>query len=275
MIVRSLVQTCVLALVLALALVGATRADPLDPRGRAKVLKDEGARAFEAGDAATALSRFEAAYRTFPSPNLKYNMGFALDRLGRSAAAIEAFELFLASAIDAPASAVERAREEIARIDRSLGHVLVVAQPGANVHLDELLVGQTPLRAALRVPPGAHALEVTLPDHVPYRARLDLARGMIWSSEVALVPRPRRRVTNLAPILMGSLAIALGAVGAGLRIHSQREFDRLNGSCAPDCAVSDWSGLPAQQGAGNSLLGIAGAALLVDIGLWTAYGLHR
>jgi hypothetical protein len=98
---------------------------------------------------------------------------------------------------------------------------------------------------------------------------------MVWASEVALVPLPRRRISKVAPIVVGAIALAAAGIGAGLRIHSQLEFNSLQGSCAPNCARSSWDGLPAQQNAGNALLGIAGAAVLVDVGLWVAYGVRR
>jgi len=50
-----------------------------------------------------ALARFDEAYALVPSANIHYDRGLAYRGLGRNAAAIEAFEAFLAGARQPPA----------------------------------------------------------------------------------------------------------------------------------------------------------------------------
>src|SRR5260221_13660037 len=88
------------ALLVALFALGAAapvRADD-DARARAKALKEAGAAALDRGDAARALEKFRAAYDAFPSPNLRFNLGLALARLGRDAEAATEFQAFLEGA---------------------------------------------------------------------------------------------------------------------------------------------------------------------------------
>ncbi len=261
----------VIVCALALCAAQSWAADAVDPRVEAKVLKDQGAQALRDGDARAALERFEAAYSIYPSPNSKYNVALALAKLDRRLEAIEAFESFLATAVDSPASAVEYARGEVARMDRALGHVLVVAQPGAEVTFDNHPLGKTPLRSALRVLPGGHSLAISKAGFEPYRTHLDLGPGMVWASEIALSIRSREaRVPRMVTIVVGVVALAATAIGAGLRINAQLAFNRLRDTCAPDCSRAQWAGLPEQVLAGDSLVGIGGAAAVVDIGLWIA-----
>src|SRR5215471_18117151 len=71
----------------------------------AKRLRDRGAEAVARGDFAEAFSDFSRAYNLHPTPNLRYNVAVALDKLGRAAEAIDAFEDFLGLAPHGPADA--------------------------------------------------------------------------------------------------------------------------------------------------------------------------
>ena len=64
----------------------------LAAKSAAQVRLDEGTRSFEAGDYATALRKFEDAYRIFPSPKLWFNIGSSQRLLSRPVEALHAFE---------------------------------------------------------------------------------------------------------------------------------------------------------------------------------------
>src|SRR5260370_42257362 len=73
------------AVALASAAVAPAWADETaENREQAKRLRDAGAEAMEHGDFVAALELFHQAFRLYPSPNSRYNVGVALHRLGRS-----------------------------------------------------------------------------------------------------------------------------------------------------------------------------------------------
>ncbi|KIG14739.1 hypothetical protein DB30_06325 [Enhygromyxa salina] len=61
--------------------------------GHAKQLFDEARRSFEQGDVPTALSLYEQAYAEVPLPDLKFNVAFCLDLLGRVEEACAAYRV--------------------------------------------------------------------------------------------------------------------------------------------------------------------------------------
>ncbi len=243
-------------------------------RLQAKKLKEEGARALEQRNFAQALDRFQAAYRAFPSPNLRYNMGLALAELGRPLEALEAFEDFLTNAKDVPAEALAHARVQVTELDKQVGHLAMTCnRSGATVSVDEKLVGDTPLPGAVRVAAGRHRVTIAQDGFRPFQFRVDAGKGNTFNVDAVLVPvdqslpqDARRR--HLAPAIVAGATALVAAIGAGLRINAQVQYGNLEGSCSPSCDRSQWSGLPAREYAGDALLGVAAALAVVDIALW-------
>jgi len=101
------------------------------------------------------------------------------------------------------------------------------------------------------------------------RARIDDLRKPVEAvtlSRVNLSPPPKHRY--VAPGVVAGGALALGVIGAGLLGSAAHDYGALRSSCLPTCSTSSWSALPAHEHAGEALLGIAGAALVVDVVLW-------
>jgi hypothetical protein len=138
---------------------------------------EEGARRFEEGDYAGALSRFEEAYRHFPSPRFFYNIGQAQRHLAREVEALESFERFLKEAPDAPATALEGAERGVAELRGRVGTLEVNATvAGAEVTVDGRSFGLTP-RAPIRVAPGLHEMVVAKTGHEPFSDRFEVEPG--------------------------------------------------------------------------------------------------
>src|SRR3954454_13220068 len=75
-----------------------------DEKAQARALLVEGGGLLQSGDYAEALVRFEKAFALVPSPKIQYNLGLAYLGLARPADALQAFEVFVAGAADAPAA---------------------------------------------------------------------------------------------------------------------------------------------------------------------------
>ncbi|HEY3352799.1 MAG TPA: tetratricopeptide repeat protein, partial [Polyangia bacterium] len=174
---------------LALALLGAGHAaqaqpraaDPkpaADPKHKAARLVDEGVAHFNAGRHDTALAWFRAAYEVYPSPKIHLNIGEALRKLGRHAAAAEAYDRFLVETAGAPEVKSERRRRAelaLGELIRRLGRLLLPAlPPGATVTVDDEPRRPRPGRP-LYVAPGAHRVGAAAPGHVAATVTVEAA----------------------------------------------------------------------------------------------------
>src|SRR4029079_8169660 len=74
-----------------------------DARARADALFADGNAAIARDDAATAATRYRAAWELVPDARYALNLGIALSELGRTAAAAEAFTVYLADPACDPA----------------------------------------------------------------------------------------------------------------------------------------------------------------------------
>ena len=64
--------------------------------------------------------------------------------------------------------------------------------------------------------------------------------------------------------------VGAGALGGGLVLYlpAHAKFLDLKSTCAPNCALSTWSGLDTRESAGVALIAVGGAALAADVVLW-------
>lgn len=117
-------RTSQLLLLLLAVLPCATWAQPVE--AQAKRIALEGKKAFDTGDYATAISRYEAAYKLKASPNLLFNLGQCHRKTGRLDEALSYFRRFLetnppeaqAQATQKVIGEVELQREEQVRMQR-------------------------------------------------------------------------------------------------------------------------------------------------------------
>jgi len=163
-----------------------------EPGGRdeAQRLRDHGAAALDRGDAATASEDFRRAYELFPSPNLLYNLGLALDQLGRCVEAVDAFETFLDRAPDAMPQARSFAATRLGSIEGCVARLeLTVAPADARVAVDGRVVA-LPRARALPIAPGDHAVTVEKAGFVARVEHLTVAAGQRRAWSVTLLPAP-------------------------------------------------------------------------------------
>ncbi len=143
----------------------------------AQRLLAEGIVAFEQGQTATAIARFEASYRAGRAPVALVNLGQALRAAGRVTAAIDAFERYLREGgARVPPERAAAVRETIEALRAQLASLIITSDPvGARVRVDGLEVGSTPLSAPLVVAAGVHTVELDLAEYVVVRERVRVA----------------------------------------------------------------------------------------------------
>jgi hypothetical protein len=125
----------------------------------------DGAERFERGDYVGALAVFEEAQSIFNSPKIHYNIAMAYEKLGRNGPAFTAYEKFLRLARDSKPEHVAHSRRELERLAKHLALVRLVSDVAdAEVIVDGLLVGKTPLPSRLPVETGPHDIEIRTAD---------------------------------------------------------------------------------------------------------------
>jgi hypothetical protein len=171
-------------------------------KARAQELLNEGTTAYESGDFATALRRFNAAYALYPSPKLWLNIGQALRDLDRPGEAMDAFERFIDGVDDPPPDVLAEARRSVTELVKQLnGLALDCPVSGAMVMLDGVPVGRTPLVRKLWLTPGRHGVRIERQGYLPFSITLHAVSGQTTRFPVRLQVLTRPTIPSTpAPI---------------------------------------------------------------------------
>jgi hypothetical protein len=152
------------ALALALALV--TNAAPARADGKsAAQLYEEGLKLTRSGDARSALASFRASYDKDPRPKVLYSIGQACARVGDGACAVRAYEQYLREGGKEVTAKRRKAVEaEVHAISQTLGTIVVKSNvTGAEVSVDGVAVGKTPISAPVPANGGSHKVVLVAP----------------------------------------------------------------------------------------------------------------
>jgi len=189
-----------------------TSGDDLKAKVQAQVLLDEGTQAYGRGDYATALDKFTAAYKIFPSPKLWFNIGQANRDLGRPVEAVQAFDRFLREAGDAPPETLAEARRSAAELKTKLGQIKVsCATDGAEVTIDGKQIGSTPLGEMVWTTPGRHQVAVQHEGFSPAIEDVVVVTGKVAVVDIPLRPIDLRPANQTADATLVGGGEAAGA----------------------------------------------------------------
>jgi len=239
-------------------------------------LTELGGEALRRGDNAEALARFQAAYRAFPTPNLRYDLGVAQDALDDAAAAITSFEAFLRDAADAPTEArvhaetrIEALRPRVARLE------VAVTPPESLVRLNGIDTGAGAHRI-IYVAPGTIRVEAERAGFVGRHTEVGLHEGEMRSLSLSLeavveapaIPlRRSSRPLLKASIALGSLAVTTlvtGVVFGALAQSASHQLDAVNANQLRFDLDLERTG-KLYQGLEAGLLAVGGAATVAAV----------
>jgi tetratricopeptide (TPR) repeat protein len=175
-------------------------------------------------DYQAALVEFKRAYATVPNPTVLYNIGETEYQLQSYADALAAFTRYLN---EAPPGAAHRSEVEasIEVLKTRVGHLsIVTVPPGAEVSVDDVLLGKTPLAERLVVSVGHRKVTATLAGRAPAVRYVDVAADESASLSIELPPSgmedaamPLGGRAEPAPPAHGSSALrTLGWIGTGM-----------------------------------------------------------
>ena len=148
---------------------------------------------FRDGDFRTALIEFNRANEVAPSHKIQFNIAQTCLELQDYACALHAFEKYLSEGgKDVAKDRQVTSEREIARLKKLVGSVRVISnKDGAEVSIDDVVVGRTPLADALVVGAGRHKVTVSLPPLPPTTRVVDVAGGDKADVEISLAePAP-------------------------------------------------------------------------------------
>jgi len=174
---------------LAVALLLVSSVAHADPKADATVLLNDGVTLLKQQDFAAALTKFEEAYATYPSPKIFANLASSLKGLGRLAEAANFEQRYLDEG-DPDAKNRRAAEKTLAELDAKLGFVLIVVEPadGAELRIGDGAWMPVGTLAKWRVTPGEITVEVRRPGSRPAATRANVKRGAIQELTFALGP---------------------------------------------------------------------------------------
>jgi hypothetical protein len=212
------------------------KADPKLAEGRKHFTR--GVELHAEGDFRGALIEFQRAYDVAPSFRILYNVAKANLELNDYAAALVAFERYLAEGgVEVPDDKRTEVEAEIQKLRQRVAYVTVECNvTGAEVTVDELPAGKTPLAKPIVVGIGRHRVVVQLAGQGSAQTVVDLAGGDRRTVELRLDVKPAVVAPTVAtgpsrtPFWIGvattsTLAVATGVFG-WLALDAHRSWQR-------------------------------------------------
>jgi tetratricopeptide (TPR) repeat protein len=255
-------RTLVLLANLTLATLAVASEAAAQPEKPAAGASDEASRRFRAGvgfykdrDFAAALVEFKRAYELDPNYRVLFNLGQTSQELNDYASALSAFRRYL----DEGGKEIDKARRakvesSIAALEKKVGTITIETNvAGAEVSVDDVRIGTTPLDKPVLVNAGRHKFAAVLSGHHPAvrqeevagldQSTVKLELAPLETAEAAkplpvkqepAPPPPTTKVvttdegTSAAPWVMlaftGAGAVATGVLG-GLALSARSDLD--------------------------------------------------
>jgi hypothetical protein len=258
----------------------------------AKQRFDRGYELYEEGDYPLALIEFNRAYELVPNYRVLYNIGQVCIQLGKYADARRALEEYVAKGGDQLAADRRTAvNKDLVMLGRRTAFLTIGANiENAEVLVDDVSVGKTPLGPALLMDAGVHRVTLRRSGYLPKTEDVTLAGGDNKSIDVTLelqpeakqtiVVREREVVDDSAQTWMIAGWATTGALVAGAIVtgimgkNEANELDQLRGADARDYTNPDLGQRidDTKQNASTLFLAsdvMTGAALIVGgLSLW-------
>jgi hypothetical protein len=175
-----------LAALVLLGIAGSARAQPGVAESEEHFQR--GLRLWDQSDFKGALVQLRRSYELNPKPDILYNVAFVLVRLDDPVPAVEALDRILRDPGSLPAERVETARRTREEQASHIGQLLVRSNVDASLSLDGVLIGRTPMTAAVPVGRGRHWLTASAEGQSPFVDHFEIGGGQTLELPINLVP---------------------------------------------------------------------------------------
>jgi tetratricopeptide (TPR) repeat protein len=281
---------------------GLARADERKKDVFARDAFRDGVSYYEKGRFADALAAFKQAYALRPSYKILFNIGQVQAQLEHNAAALEAFEGYLAEGrAEIGGRRLEEIQREMARLAALVGDMEVDGPRGAELWVDGERRGYLPLAGPLRLDAGEHLVVVRTGDSLSCEKRETVVGAQDITSkcepppqtqpepptitlDARLEPKPESPppetgnvfLDEVAPWTAAGLGAAALAAGIACAVKTARLNGELrdacpNGECPPGRA-EDVDALPKLAGAADGLFVatavLSAAAITLFVAPW-------
>lgn len=175
-----------------------------DSKKKAKEHFATGLKFYEDGDYALALIEFERAYSYVSDYRVLFNIGQVSIQLARYARASQALQQYLTSGGNKlPKPRIADVQKDLAMLENRTARLTVKCNvDGADVYLDDALLGKTPITEAILVDAGEHRVLVQLPGYQSRTEPLTLAGRDESSVQVDLSEERPIRMAPELPVTM-------------------------------------------------------------------------
>jgi hypothetical protein len=193
-----------------------------DKVGQAKVHFERGLQLYDEGAYDGARVEFERAYASSPTYKILYNLGLVQKQQSDYVGALRNFEAYLTEGgSNVPQVRRDELAREIPALKARIGTVTVTTNvPDADVAVDDVPVGKSPLKEPVLVNPGRRKISATKKGRNPATKMVEIA-GSDQKSVALDLPDARtlvvvtrtRRVPWVGWIATGALAAGAGVMG--------------------------------------------------------------
>ena len=137
------------------------------------------------------LVDYQAAFESYPDPQIYFPIAQAEHRLGRFVEALQHYQQLLAEGKNITPPLRDKVEKELQDIKKNLASVVLdVKQDGAVILIDGREAARTPTVAPIWVEPGQHTYAVTAKGYTPVEGKMDLLPGKELRRKVVLEPMP-------------------------------------------------------------------------------------
>lgn len=133
---------------------------------------------YEEGQYVAAIEEFEKAYALDPKPAFLYNVAQCSEKLGKLRQAVVYLDRFLKE--DKEQTDTETIKSKISSLEERIAETgITVTSPneGAEIYVDNELLGVSPKEGVIPVPEGMHAVKIVKPGYEPFTMNVGVSTG--------------------------------------------------------------------------------------------------
>jgi len=182
-------------------------------RAEAAEYFSRGLHLFESGDNRGALVAFQRAYELIPNRIVLFNIGLVHAAMGDPAKAVGALDEVLEAPGTLNAEQLARARRVKAEQERRLGGLHITTNIPADIDVDGVQIGRTPLSAPVRMAVGAHVVGAGAAGYLPERREVSVVAEAPTAVSFELRPAKAEGMARVGLELQPEAGLGMGQPG--------------------------------------------------------------